>query len=116
MPRDVEAKARHIPVSPQKARLVVDLVRDKDVMEALDILKFTPKKAAEPVSKVINSAIANAEHNFGLNRYDLFIHHIIVNEGPMRKWRRFGGRGRIKPRLRRTSHISVVLREREEEE
>ncbi len=114
MPRDVEAKARHVPISPQKARLVVDMVRGKDVMEALDILKFTPKKAARSVTKVLNSAIANAENNFGLNRYDLYIHHIVADEGPMRKWRRFGARGRVKPRLRRSSHISVVLREREE--
>jgi large subunit ribosomal protein L22 len=114
MPRDVEAKARHVPISPQKARLVIDMVRGKDVMEALDILKFTPNKAARSVTKVVNSAIANAENNFGLNRYDLYIHHIVADEGPTRRWRRFGARGRVKPRLRRSSHISVVLREREE--
>lgn len=116
MSRDVVAKARHIPVSPQKARLVIDMVRGKDVMDALDVLRFTPNKAADPVEKVINSAIANAENNFGLNRYDLVIDHIVADEGPMRKWRRFGARGRIKPRLRRTSHISVTLRERDEDE
>lgn len=115
MPRDVEAKARHVPISPQKARLVVDMVRGKEVMDALDILKFTPNKAARSVTKVLNSAVANAEHNFGLNRYDLYVHHIVADEGPTRKWRRFGARGRVKPRLRRSSHISVVLREREEE-
>ncbi|MBS3750049.1 MAG: 50S ribosomal protein L22 [Anaerolineales bacterium] len=115
MPRDVEAKARHVPISPQKARLVVDMVRGKEVVDALDILKFTPNKAARSVTKVLNSAVANAEHNFGLNRYDLYVHHIVADEGPTRKWRRFGARGRVKPRLRRSSHISVVLREREEE-
>jgi len=115
MPRDVEAKARHIPISPQKARLVVDMVRGKEVVDALDILKFTPNKAARSVTKVLNSAVANAENNFGLNRYDLYVHHIVADEGPTRKWRRFGARGRVKPRLRRSSHISVVLREREEE-
>lgn len=114
MPRDVEAKARHVPISPQKARLVIDMVRGKDVMEALDILRFTPNKAARSVTKVVNSAIANAENNFGLNRYDLYIHHIVADEGPTRRWRRFGARGRVKPRLRRSSHISVILREREE--
>ncbi|MFO8035984.1 MAG: 50S ribosomal protein L22 [Anaerolineales bacterium] len=114
MPRDVEAKARHVPISPQKARLVIDMVRGKDVMEALDILRFTPNKAARSVTKVVNSAIANAENNFGLNRYDLYIHHIVADVGPTRRWRRFGARGRVKPRLRRSSHISVVLREREE--
>lgn len=111
MDRDIRAKAQHIPVSAQKARLVLDLVRGKDVVEALEVLAYTPNKAAEPVSKLINSAIANAENNFGLNRYDLYIHQLVANEGPTRKWRRFGARGRVKPRLRRSSHISVILRE-----
>ena len=65
------------------------------------------------IRKLIQSAIANAENNFGLNRYDLYIHNIIADEGPTRRWRRFGARGRVKPRLRRSSHISVVLREHE---
>ena len=113
MDNDIRAKASHISVSAQKARLVLDLVRGKDVVEALEILAYTPNKAAEPVSKLIRSAIANAENNFGLNRYDLYIHQLIANEGPTRQWRRFGARGRVKSRLRRSSHISVVLRERQ---
>ena len=116
MEQDIKSKARHIPVSPQKARLVIDLVRGKDVVEALDILSFTPNKASIPVSKLIKSAVANAENNFGLNRYDLFIHKIFADEGPTRRWRRFGARGRVKPRLRRSSHLSIILREREEVE
>lgn len=114
MENDIRAKARHIPVSAQKTRLVVDLIRGKDVVDALEVLSFTPNKAALPVSKLIRSAIANAENNFGLNRYDLFIHQIVADEGPTRKWRRFGARGRVKPRLRRSSHLSIILREREE--
>ncbi len=114
MVQDIRAEAHQISVSAQKARLVVDMVRGKDVMEALDILKFVSKKAAPPISKVIASAMANAENNFGLNRYDLYIHRITADEGATRKWRRFGARGRVKPWLRRSSHISVVLREREE--
>jgi large subunit ribosomal protein L22 len=113
MEGDIKAKARHIPVSAQKARLVIDLVRGKDVVEALDVLSFTPNKASLPVAKLIQSAIANAENNFGLNRYDLYIHKIVADEGPTRRWRRFGARGRVKPRLRRSSHISVILREHE---
>jgi large subunit ribosomal protein L22 len=113
MEGDIKAKARHIPISAQKARLVIDLVRGKDVVEALDVLSFTPNKASFPVTKLIQSAIANAENNFGLNRYDLYIHKIVADEGPTRRWRRFGARGRVKPRLRRSSHISVVLREHE---
>jgi len=116
MEQDIKSKARHIPVSAQKARLVIDLVRGKDVVEALDVLSFTPNKASIPVSKLIKSAVANAENNFGLNRYDLFIHKIFADEGPTRKWRRFGARGRVKPRLRRSSHLSIILREREEAE
>ena len=94
-------------------RLVVDLVRGKDVVEALEVLRFTPNKAAGPVSDLIFSAIANAENNLGMNRYDLYIHNIVADEGPTRKWRRFGARGRVKPRLRRSSHISIILREHE---
>jgi large subunit ribosomal protein L22 len=114
MDQDIRAKANHIPISAQKARLVVDLVRGKDVMEALEVLSFTPNKAAKPLSDLITSAIANAENNFGLNRYDLYIHNLVANEGPTRKWRRFGARGRVKPRLRRSSHLSIILREHSE--
>ncbi|HDD55750.1 MAG TPA: 50S ribosomal protein L22 [Chloroflexi bacterium] len=111
MDQDIRAKASHIPVSAQKARLVVDLVRGKDVIEALNILAYTPNKAAQPLSDLIRSAVANAENNFGMNRYDLYIHKIVADEGPTRKWRRFGARGRVKPRLRRSSHLAVILRE-----
>jgi len=114
MVRDVIAEARHVPVSAQKARLVIDLVKGKDVVDALDVLTYVPNKAANPVSKLLRSAIANAENNYGLNRYDLYIETLIANQGPTRKWRRFGARGRVKPRLRRSSHLSVVLRERAE--
>jgi large subunit ribosomal protein L22 len=111
---DIRAHARHIQISPQKVRLVVDLVRGKDVMEAMDILNFETSKAAHPVSKVIASAIANAEENFGVSRDDLFIYRIFADTGPTRRWRRFGARGRFKPWLRRSSHITVILRERDE--
>jgi large subunit ribosomal protein L22 len=93
----------------------VDLVRGLDVTEALDILRFTQKSAARTVLKLLNSAIANAEENFGLNRDDLVVDRIYADKGPIRRWRRFGARGRFKPILRRYSHITVVLREREEE-
>ena len=114
MDQDIRAFARHIPVSAQKARLVVDLVRGKGVVEALELLSYTPNKASKPISTLLKSAVANAENNFGMNRYDLYIHKIIADEGPTRKWRRFGARGRVKPRLRRSSHLSVILRERVE--
>jgi large subunit ribosomal protein L22 len=113
MAEDIRAHARRIPISSQKVRLVIDLVRGKDVQEAMDILKFETSKAAYPVSKLIASAMANAEENFGVSRDDLFIHRIFADAGPTRRWRRFGARGRFKPWLRRSSHITVVLRERE---
>ena len=111
MPTDIRAKLSNFDTSAQKARLVIDLVRSKPVMEAIVILTFTPNKAAEPVKKLVWSAIANAEENFGVARDDLYIHQIYADEAPTRKWRRFGARGRFKPILRRYSHITVVLRE-----
>jgi large subunit ribosomal protein L22 len=110
---EVRASAKYVPVSPQKVRLVLDMVRDKDVDEALSILQFTPKRAAKDVAKVIRSAIANAEENFGLAREDLYILEIFADEGPTLKRGRAGARGRYKPMLKRTSHITVVLGEYE---
>jgi len=115
MAEDIRAHARHIQISSQKVRLVVDLVRGKDVQDALNILKFVPNQAAQPVSKVIASAMANAEENFGVSRDDLYIYRIFADAGPTRRWRRFGARGRFKPLLRRSSHVTVILRERDEE-
>lgn len=112
METDIRAHARFVPQSAQKVRLIVDLIRGKDVLEALNVLKFTPNAAAQPVSKVVASAMANAEENFGVSRDDLYVYRIFADEAPTRKWRRFGARGRFKPWLRRSSHITVVLRER----
>jgi large subunit ribosomal protein L22 len=114
MATDIRAEARFVSVSAQKARLVVDLVRGRTVNDALDVLKFTPNKAAHPVYKVVASAMANAEENFGVSRDDLIIYRIFADEAPTRKWRRFGARGRFKPWLRRSSHITVILREHED--
>ena len=113
MATDIIAQARFISFSAQKVRLVADLVRGKDVVEALSTLKFTPNHAAGPVSKVLTSAMSNGEENFGVSRDDLYIYRIFADEAPTRKWRRFGARGRFKPWFRRSSHITVILRERE---
>ncbi len=110
---DIRAHLRFLPVSAQKVRMVVDLVRGKNANQALDILRFTPNGAAAPVFKLVKSAVANAEENFGISRDDLFVATIFADEAPTRKWRRFGARGRFKPVLRRTSHVTVVLRERQ---
>jgi large subunit ribosomal protein L22 len=112
MAEDIHATARYVPISPRKVRLVLDTVRGRDVQEALQSLKFMQERAAKPIAKVVASAMANAEENFGVSRDDLIIHQIYANEGPTRRWRRFGARGRFKPILHRTSHITVVLREK----
>jgi large subunit ribosomal protein L22 len=113
MASDIQAKLRYSGISAQKARLVVDLVRGKPAVEAMNSLKFMPQVAARAVGKLLASAVANAEENFGVSRDDLIIYRITADEGPTRKWRRFGARGRFKPLLRRTSHITIILRERE---
>jgi large subunit ribosomal protein L22 len=110
---DIRAQALSIPLSAQKVRLLVNLVRGRSAVEALNLLKFMPQRAAQPVSKVLASAVANAEENFGVSRDDLVVHRIFADEAPTRKWRRFGARGRFKPWLRRASHITVILREKE---
>jgi large subunit ribosomal protein L22 len=114
---EVKAVARHIQISPQKVRLVVDTVRGKNATSALDILRFMPNKAAEPVYKLIQSAVANAEQNFGLEIDELFISKIFADDGPRHRLSpyggRFGARGRFKPIIRRSSHITVFLAERE---
>jgi large subunit ribosomal protein L22 len=110
---DIRATARFVPMAAQKVRLVVDQVRGKGAEEALEVLRFTPNAAAKPVSKALRSAIANAEENFGLSLGDLVIDRIVADEAPMRRWRRFGARGRFKPISRRSSHITVILRERQ---
>ena len=113
MTHDIRAQLRFLTISAQKVRLVVDLVRGKNAVQAMEILRFAPQNAALPVGKVLASAVANAEENFGVSRDDLFVATIFADEAPTRKWRRFGARGRFKPVLRRSSHITVVLRERE---
>jgi large subunit ribosomal protein L22 len=113
---EVRAVARYVPMSPQKVRLVADLVRGKKVREALDLLRFTPKYAAEPVSKVIASAAANATENREFTESDLVISQIFVDGAPNRHGRRFAARGRFRPLLIRSSHITVVVKEEEADE
>jgi len=112
MATDVNAHLRNCGISAQKVRLVIDTVRGKKAVEALGLLQFMPQAASRPVRKLLVSAIANAEENFGLSRDNLVVSEITADEGRTRRWRRFGARGRFKPILRRTSHISIVLRER----
>lgn len=111
---EVRAIEKYIGMSPRKVRLITNLVKGMQVDLALAQLKFSTKLAAVPVAKAIKSATANAEENFALNRKDLYITRIYADGGPIRKWRRFGARGRFKPILKRSAHITVVLGERME--
>ena len=110
---DVQATSKYLPVSPTKIRLVCDQVRGLNPRNAVAMLRFMPQKSAPLVLKVIESAMANAENNFELDPAELVISQIFANEGPRRQWRRFGARGRFKPWVRRTSHVTVVLSERQ---
>ena len=100
-------------ISPKKANLVAALIRTKGVSEAVDTLRFTPKKAAPMLRKLIESAAANAEHNFKQNKDELFTKEIIVNDGPTMKRYIPISKGRMHPILKRTSHITVKLDVRE---
>jgi len=111
---EVRAVAKYIRMSPHKVRLVVDLVRGQDVTQALNLLRFTPKAAAHEVSKVIRSAVANAEENHGLSVDELYIAQIKADEAPTLRRGRAGARGRYKPILKRGSHVTVVLSEKSE--
>ncbi|VAY02378.1 50S ribosomal protein L22 [Arsenophonus endosymbiont of Aleurodicus dispersus] len=103
---------RYARSSAQKVRLVIDLIRGKKVSQAIEILNYTNKKAACLVKKVLESAIANAEHNDGADIDDLKITRILVNEGPTRKCIMPRAKGRADRILKRTSHITVVVSDR----
>ncbi|MCA1710885.1 MAG: 50S ribosomal protein L22 [Actinobacteria bacterium] len=103
------AQARYVRTAPMKCRRVIDLVRGLEVQEALDILRFAPQSAREPVAKVLASAIANAEHNKNLDRRDLFIAQAYVDEGPTLKRFRPRAQGRAFRIRKRTSHITIVV-------
>jgi len=105
------ATAKYMRVSPRKTRLVARNIKGKPVEEALNILKFTPKKSADVLTKVLHSAVANAEQLPGVDIDSLFVHEVIVNEGP--SWKRFMARamGRANRIIKRTSHITVVVEE-----
>ncbi|MCL9780469.1 50S ribosomal protein L22 [Vibrio sp. S4M6] len=110
----MEALAKHnfARISPQKARLVADQIRGKSVDQALEILTFSNKKAADLVKKVLESAIANAEHNEGADIDDLNVAKIFVDEGPIMKRIMPRAKGRADRILKRSSHITVVVADR----
>jgi large subunit ribosomal protein L22 len=110
---EVKAISKNIRTSPRKLRLIADLVRGKKVDDALTILKFLPSPSAQSVAKAVKSAAANAENNYEMTPSDLKITNILVDEGRTMKRFRAGPRGRVKPILKRSSHITVIVKEEE---
>jgi large subunit ribosomal protein L22 len=111
----VEAKAiaKYVRISPLKVNFICNEIRGKQVDEALSILKFTPKRGARYLEKVLSSAVANAENNFNLDRDSLYVSEAYANEGPRMKRFRPKAKGMAYPILKRSSHIGVVVKERE---
>ena len=110
----LEAKAtlRYARISSRKVKIVADLIRGKKVDEALAIVKFTPKASSEILEKLLKSAIANAENNHGMNRGNLIVSEIYANQGPTLKRIRPAAKGSAVRIRKRTSHITIKLRER----
>ncbi|MDZ4166000.1 MAG: 50S ribosomal protein L22 [Smithellaceae bacterium] len=109
---EARAIAKYIRMSPQKMRLVVDLIRGKDLDEAEKILSFTRKAAAEPVGKLLRSAKANATQNAAIDEDILYVKEIYVDQGPSLKRWRARAQGKAAPIRKRTSHVTVVLDEK----
>ena len=107
------AKLSYARISSRKVKTVIDLIRNKNVGEALAILKLTPKAASELVEKLLKSAIANAENNHGMDVEKLYVAEIFANQGPTLKRVRPRAQGRAFRIRKRTSHITVVLKEKE---
>lgn len=109
---EARAQARYVRIAPRKARAVTDLIRQKNVDEVLSILRYTPRRAARVVAQVVQSAAANAEHNLEMKRDNLYVHLAYVDEGPTLKRVRPRARGRRFLIRKRTSHITVVVKEK----
>jgi len=106
------AIAKYVRISPRKVNIVLKLIRGKDVKEALAILKYTPKAASQVVAKVIKSAVANAENNHEMNPDNLYVAETYADQGPSLKRYQPHAQGRAFRILKRTSHITVVVKER----
>ena len=113
---EAKAVAKYVRMSPSKLKPVTDLVRGKDLNEALTILKFTPGKGSELVEKVVMSAAATAENNHDMDPDNLYIAEIYANQGPTMKRYRAGAQGRASMILKRSSHVGVTLKEKGEVE
>jgi len=111
-----KAEVKYVRISPRKVKVVIDLIRNKPVGDALAILKHTPKAASEIVEKLLLSAMANAENNHGMDVEKLYVAEIYSNAGPMLKRIRARAQGRAFRILKRTSHTTIILKERESKE
>ena len=107
-----KAVAKYVRIAPRKVRVVMDLIRGKNVAEAFAILKFTPKVGADAIEKVLKSAVANAENNFDMNVDKLYVSSAFVDQGSTLKRIHPRSRGQAFKILKRTSHITVVVEER----
>lgn len=110
---EATAKATFLRVAPRKIQIVLDLIRNKSAEEALAILKYTPKAACEPLLKLLKSAIANAENNHDMNVASLYVAECYVSQGPTLKRIRPRAQGRAYRINKKTSHVTMVLKERE---
>ena len=110
----VTAKLSRLPISGFKVRLIADQIRGKQVGEALEILKFSKKASARNVKKLLDSAIANAEHNNSSDIDELIVQNVLIDEGPYGKRHRPRARGRVNQILKRTSHITIVVSDKED--
>jgi len=110
--KQAKAQLRYVRIAPRKVRLVVDLIRGKRVGDAIAILRHTPRAASPILEKLLNSAIANAEHNYQMDVNKLVISEAYVNEGPTMKRYQPRARGSAFPILKRTSHITLVVTEK----
>lgn len=109
---EIRVKLSNFRVAPRKSRLIVDLIRGKNVLEAQSLLLFTVNKSSKPVLKLLNSALAAAKNNYQLEKENLFISEITANEGPkLKRWHAMS-RGRAFPIMKRSSHIVLVLSEK----
>ena len=105
----VRATAKFVRMAPRKVRMVVDQIRNKSVEQALEVLQFSTRAAAEPVAKVVRSAVANAENNNGMRADNLVIKYAYVDEGPTLKRIRPRAKGSASRINKRTSHITIVV-------
>ena len=109
---EAKAIAKYVRIAPRKVRIVIDLIRGKNVVEALAVLKNTPKVASDVIYKVLKSAIANAENNYDMNSDALFVSAAFVDQGPTMKRVHPRSRGQAFKILKRSSHGTVVVKER----